>query len=54
MLNRAHVEYNAQVAKEMMKASHDLHASQLESNDNEIMVSQSLVGMDSIEHTVVI
>ena len=32
------------VANETMKASNDLHASQLESKDNEIMVIQSCVG----------
>ena len=42
------------VANETMKASNDLHASQLESKDNEIMVSQSWVGMDTVEHTVII
>ena len=42
------------VANETMKASNDLHASQLESKDNEIMVSQSCVGMDTVEHTVII
>ena len=42
------------VANETMKASNDLHASQLESKDNEIMVSQSCVGIDTVEHTVII
>ena len=42
------------VANETMKASNGLHASQLESKDNEIMVSQSLVGMNTVEHTVII
>ena len=42
------------VANETMKASNDLHTSQLESKDNEIMVSKSWVGMDTVEHTVII
>ena len=42
------------VANKTIKASNDLHASQLESKDNEIMVSQSCAGMDTVEHTVII